>query len=109
MTAKATDGQPSWSPDGTEIAFTSVAGPQQPHQVFVVKVDGTDRRQLTTSKMFNERPQWSGDGGKISFVHRYPTAPYDNQVFEMERDGSGQRAVGEPSSANPRAPQTRSR
>lgn len=60
---------PTWSPDGTRIAFVAV--PEQeidPERrprladIWVVGANGRDRRQLTLSGSFNQTPAWSRDG-----------------------------------------------
>jgi TolB protein len=60
--------RPSWSPDGTKIAFESrnIAGDQV--DIVVVSSDGSNLTVLTgndTSDMF---PQWSPEGDKIAFT-----------------------------------------
>jgi len=52
--------QPAWSPDGKQIAFTSIRN----HGIWLVDVaQGTERR-LTS---FGSRPSWSFDGAEIAF------------------------------------------
>jgi len=60
--------RPSWSPDGTKIAFESrnIAGDQA--DIVVVSSDGSNLTVLTgndTSDMF---PQWSPEGEQIAFT-----------------------------------------
>ena len=52
--------QPSWSPDGTRIAFTSA----RKRGIWLVDVDGGEPVQLTS---FGSRPAWSPDGREIAF------------------------------------------
>ncbi len=65
---------PSWSPDGSKIAFVSFhdLGFNTPHHIFVMNVDGTERRNFTgdTHLRRNWGPTWSPDGLKIAFKSR---------------------------------------
>ncbi len=54
---------PAWSPDGKWIAFV---GRKNGNQVFIIKSDGTDLRQLT-DKGNNENPTFSPDSMFIAF------------------------------------------
>ncbi len=66
--------QPSWSPDGKRIVFTTVVDPiaqsgDLPEQsdLWVVNVDGTGRARLTGGHFRNMQPVWGGDD-RIYFV-----------------------------------------
>ena len=88
---------PTWSPDGSTIAFDSdrdgkyveskVAfhgcGTPSLHDIYLINADGSNLRQLTNNRAGNYRPVWSTDGKQISFS-RGPV-PY-----VMNADGSGQ-------------------
>jgi Tol biopolymer transport system component len=68
----STDG-PDVSPDGKRVAFIAVADGVP--NVFVVGIDGGDRRQVTARKTPCGRVQWSPDGKQLSFVSfegKYP-------------------------------------
>jgi Tol biopolymer transport system component/DNA-binding winged helix-turn-helix (wHTH) protein len=52
--------QPSWSPDGKRIAFTSA----RKHGIWLVDVAGGEPQELTP---FGSRPSWSPDGREIAF------------------------------------------
>ncbi len=58
---------PSWSPDGTQIAFASRLGPYEPWSVYVVRPDGTHRRLLAAG---TAAPAWSPDGTRIAVTSR---------------------------------------
>ena len=80
---------PAWSPDGRTIAFASAGKDDQQH-IFVMKTDGTGRRQLEGS-IEGEYPAWSPDGGMIAFTSQRPGASGTNpdyDVYVMRADGS---------------------
>ena len=52
---------PAWSPDGSRIAFI------RDGNVWVMRSDGTDARQLT-SGLLADAPTWTPDGRRIAFV-----------------------------------------
>lgn len=91
------DSAPSWSPDGTEIAFDRY---QDGHDdLFVVNVDGTGLRQLTTGP-YDENAVWSPDGTKIAF-DGFDGATKNQQVFVVNADGTGrQRLTGTRNASN---------
>ncbi len=69
----------SWSPDGKQIAF------QEAGDIFTVKVDGTDRRNLTNHPALDLEPAWSPDGARILFVS---ARVYWLTLHTMKADGT---------------------
>jgi hypothetical protein len=59
----AFDCLPSWSPDGTRIAFASNRNPS--YQIFIVNADGSDVRLLANTEGRATAPQWGRDGMRI--------------------------------------------
>jgi Tol biopolymer transport system component len=55
-------GGPSWSPDGSRIAFVNVPPSPDSPDVLTIKADGSDRRHITNSPEFELTPDW-GRGG----------------------------------------------
>src|SRR5437867_97411 len=53
--------QPSWSPDGTRIAYASAP----PAHIYVMNADGSGQTQLTFDPSTSDRsPAWTADGSK---------------------------------------------
>ncbi len=68
-------------------------------EIYVVRSDGSGLKRLTHSASgVSHDPIWSPDGRKIAFMH-FPEA----SLWVMNRDGSGQRLVGESEAGLPAA------
>jgi Tol biopolymer transport system component len=72
---KSDDWDPTWSPDGEEIAYMGVIAPDTWESsdalsdIYVVKSDGSARRNLTnTSDIMEVAPEWSPSGSRIAFI-----------------------------------------
>ena len=94
----AWDGYPSWSPDGTKIAFHSTRGGNWwREQVFVgdfvVNTSGDpqllNQINITTPPYRNGWPRWSPEGTRIVFV-RAPYNTWINDIWVVDADGSNQ-------------------
>ena len=57
---------PSWSPDGSRLAF--VSDRDGDFEIYVMDVDGQNQTRLTDSDGFNTSPSWSPDGSRLAFV-----------------------------------------
>jgi Tol biopolymer transport system component len=73
---------PSWSPDGTKIAFMSYRTGSP--QIFTMNVNGTNQVQLT-NVAGNTYPSWSPDGTKILFGSNRTG---NDDLFVMNTDGT---------------------
>ena len=51
------DEHPSWSPDGTSIAFTSDRDGNW--EIYVMNVDGSNQTRLTDNSAYDGYPSWS--------------------------------------------------
>jgi len=99
---------PSWSPDGTEIAFTHTPdrkhclGPNANYPekycyasgvpaVYKMNADGSEVTRLTHSPDIDFSPTWSPDGKKLAFVRKYSVGKsgiYKSGIYTMNSDGS---------------------
>ena len=64
---------PSYSPDGTQIAFRGdldLVEPSGDEEIYVMNADGTNVRQLTSNADFDSAPSWSPDGKRIALRAR---------------------------------------
>ncbi len=83
-TSRIDEEAPTWSPDGTRIAFTSARA--RSSDVYTMLVDGSERTNLTQTRGISEAsPAWSPDGTRIAFVRRKGRF---SDVYTMKADGS---------------------
>jgi hypothetical protein len=85
--------EPTWSPDGSKVAFMRQAAGEQ--DLWVVDANGTNAVDLTKSPGINETsPEFSPDGTKIVYISTGPEAccgiHYNNDIWIMDADGSNQ-------------------
>jgi Tol biopolymer transport system component len=86
--------EPTWSPDGSTIAFQGMDS-----GIFVMDVGGTAQRPLRGGDSW--LPRWSPEGSKIAFVTCHPTG--ENGPFSgcdmtfgiINADGSGELMLGQ--------------
>jgi TolB protein len=88
---------PSYSPDGTQIAFRGdldLAEPSGDEEIYVMNADGTNVRQLTSNADFDSAPSWSPDGREILF-ERAPAGTFtpgteaeQKDIYVMRADGT---------------------
>lgn len=62
----AFDDYPTWSPDGSSIAFASQRDGNM--EIYVMNSDGSDQTRITSDISKDEVPSWPPDGNKIAFV-----------------------------------------
>ncbi len=72
------DSSPSWSPDGSRVAFSRNG------DIYVASPSGEILKRLTTSPAIDISPTWSPDGTKIAFVSDRAGAP---NIYVMSSDG----------------------
>jgi Tol biopolymer transport system component len=77
---------PSWSPDGSKIAFDSVRAGQS--DVFTIDADGGNLDNLTGDvSAVAAQPDWSPDASRLAFEVHVPT--HSASVWTANADGSG--------------------
>jgi Tol biopolymer transport system component len=59
---------PSFSPDGSQVAFVWNGARQDNFDIYVTMVRGGPPRRLTTDPAPDYGPSWSPDGGQIAFL-----------------------------------------
>lgn len=96
------DNFPMWSPAGDRIGFTRAG--KNAFDIFTIRPDGTDLKQLTDAPGNDAHCAWSPDGRQIIFSSSrlgfrdegplYDGAPQPYaELFVMNADGSGQRPI----------------
>jgi Tol biopolymer transport system component len=80
---------PSWSPDGTRLAFvaTTWAPGQEAHGIDIVRIDGGGHRKVTGGVA---SPSWSPDGSELAYV--VPVDPL-HQIYIVPVQGGGPRRL----------------
>jgi hypothetical protein len=97
VTSDAVDDRwPSWSPDGSQIAYTVVSGGQG--DIYVMDADGGNQRQLTSGDDNDWAPTWSPDGLFLAFnSDRNESDKTMNDIWIVPIDGSAPTILaGEP-------------
>lgn len=97
------DDLPAWSPNGDRIAFTRAVGGY--FDIYSIRPDGTGLQRLTDAAGHDAHCSWSPDGRQLLFssgrygfkdelavYYDWATQSY-TELFVMNADGSGQRAL----------------
>jgi len=95
------NGEPTWSPDGSRIVFTSLRGDLWDvalvDTLYEVQVDspGAEPRQLTRPDESAGMASFSPDGSLIAYRHEPEdgTYPHHGQIAVMRPDGSDRRVL----------------
>jgi Tol biopolymer transport system component len=82
----AYDGWPMWSPDGAWIAFSSNrTGRPNAGQLYLVRADGTDLRQVTDSTASYTQHSWTADGKSLFATRTWEAADWSWEYGHITR------------------------
>jgi Tol biopolymer transport system component/imidazolonepropionase-like amidohydrolase len=84
--------QPSWSPDGSTIAFQSYRDGQW--RIWTIATDGTGLKPVTNGPFDDREPVWSPDGSAIAFSSDR-TGNYDLWILTLA-DGNVRQVTSHP-------------
>ncbi|MBI4752594.1 MAG: PD40 domain-containing protein [Acidobacteria bacterium] len=84
------DDSADWSPDGSQIVFTSRRDGNS--EIYVMDADGSNQTRLTNHPADDFLPCWSPDGTKIAFTTDRDGA--FSSIYVMNSDGSNPMKVG---------------
>jgi TolB protein len=79
LTEAGSNVDPTWSPDGQRIAFASLRGATT--ELYTMRADGGDVRQVTHDLNIGGRSDWSPDGRALTF---YAGAPGARNIFTYD-------------------------
>jgi serine/threonine protein kinase len=110
-TYAGSQGHPSFSPDGSQVAFEWNGEKQDNWDIYVKLVDGGAPLRLTTNAAEDRAPAWSPDGRQIAFVRGgnalYSMSPLGGTERKLTdllaRDPPGHRTAIRCCSAQPKA------
>lgn len=78
---------PAISPDGTEVVF-ALRTPRGDSDLFISKLDGSARRNITNNPALDTSPTWSPSGRQIAYISGIP-----GQINICDSDGSNVRKI----------------
>ena len=98
----AREADPSWSPDGTLIAFATDRDDPIPGactrcdwNVYTMRADGSDVRRVTIDTAADQGPAWSPDQLQLAFT-KHPSSAFDSpQLWKIDADGTDEVQVSE--------------
>jgi TolB protein len=88
-TPNVDDNEPVWAPDGERVLFNTRK--EGVAEIYSIKLDGTDRKNITTNGAFNHGVKFSPDGRHIAFVSNLGSA--GGRIWVMEASGASPRRL----------------
>ncbi len=76
---------PSWSPDGQKITYTSGT-----YDIWTMETTGRSKKQLTNDIYRDKDPAWSPDGSNILYASEHDGS---QQIWIMDADGTEKRQI----------------
>ena len=86
--------EPSFSPDGTQMAFVWNGEREDNFDIYVSPVPNFERRRLTRNAAGEGSPTWSPDGKEIAFL-RISTKADVTGIFVMPAEGGEEKRIGD--------------
>jgi len=88
-TGGGSPGSPSWSPDGTRLAFSSIEGADS--EIYVLEIGAEAAEKLSDFEAPVYDPDWSPDGESLLFASQAGGRAV--QLFSIDADGANLRQV----------------
>jgi Tol biopolymer transport system component/putative intracellular protease/amidase len=80
------DGFPTWSPDGSQIAYYQYVDKKN-WVIMVMEADGSNPRKLTDNGTCDGAPYWSPDGKRIAYSSDADCTGEHREIYVMGADG----------------------
>lgn len=92
---------PAPAPIGNKVSFTSERNGYT--QIFTMKLDGTNVRQVTSGAAYNWASDWSPSGNDLVFVRENVNDPADTDIWMAHSNGTGERQLTSDGADRPEA------
>ena len=87
--SRALQFDPTWSPDGSRIAYRHQTGDDSSTEIYVMDADGSHPTRLTRNHVADWGPDWSPDGAEIAWNSQTGSGSSGLLGYVMAPDGSG--------------------
>jgi Tol biopolymer transport system component/DNA-binding winged helix-turn-helix (wHTH) protein len=87
------EAEPTFSPDGSHVAFTWDGENQDNHDIYVKAIGAEQPLQLTSDRARDGSPAWSPDGTRIAFLRDKPGG--GSEVRLIPPTGGSEHRIGE--------------